>query len=120
MATLLRELGAAEANLTEEKINQLFKIANLDGGIHCFVKTHQKKPNTKTQKHKNNKQQTTKDDDIDFKEFLIAAAMGCFLTVSDDEIFNEKEKHSDLFIKQRRGFRAIEITFKKIDVDNSG
>ena len=46
---LLIELGAREADLNDDEVDRIIKTANLDG-----------------------------DEKIDFKEFLIAAAVGCF------------------------------------------
>merc|ERR1712154_375546 len=74
-----------ESQLSEDEIARIIKIANLDG-----------------------------DDQIDFKEFLIAAAIGCFL--KEDEPSNA-DAH---FLKIRKGFLVAKEAFSYIDEDGSG
>lgn len=83
---LLVELGAKSSELTDEEIDRIVTTANLDG-----------------------------DDKIDFKEFLIAAAIGCFLS---DKI--DQETQSNEFKKIRKGFDVAKEAFDYIDDDNSG
>merc|ERR1712228_694874 len=85
---LLISLGANESQLTEDEIARIVDIANLDG-----------------------------DDNIDFKEFLIAAAIGCFLKDVDNE--NNKNM-DDNFLKIRKGFLVAKEAFSYIDEDGSG
>ena len=82
----LIELGANELSLSEDEINRIINTANLDG-----------------------------DDKIDFKEFLIAAAVGCFLK-NDIDINNASTE----FKLNRKGFEVAREAFDTIDVDNSG
>eukprot|EP01083_Nonionella_stella_P017469 48887_1 len=84
---LLIELGADGTHLTDTEIQRIIKTANLDG-----------------------------DDDIDLKEFLIAAAVGCFL--NEDNI--DHDKQSDEFKKVRKGFLVAKEAFDFIDDDGSG
>merc|ERR1719499_589285 len=86
MKKLLIELGADSEHLTDTEVARIFKTANLDG-----------------------------DDDIDFKEFLIAAAVGCFLNDSIDH-----EKQSENFKQIRKGFLVAKEAFDFIDEDNGG
>ena len=83
---LLVELGATSSQLTDSEIDRIVTAANLDG-----------------------------DDKIDFKEFLIAAAIGCFL----NEAINE-EQQSEEFKKIRKGFLVAKEAFDFIDDDDSG
>lgn len=84
---LLISLGANESQLTEDEIARIVDIANLDG-----------------------------DDNIDFKEFLIAAAIGCFLK----DVDNENKNMDDNFLKIRKGFLVAKEAFSYIDEDGSG
>jgi Ca2+-binding EF-hand superfamily protein len=84
---ILVELGADEETLTDAFIDDLVKTANLDG-----------------------------DDKIDFKEFLIAAAVGVFLT----EDAKGHAERSEEFKIIRQGFLCVKETFDGIDVDLSG
>ena len=84
VSIVLIELGARKESLTNENINDIIKTANLNG-----------------------------DDNIDFKEFLIAAAVGCFLKANP-------EQESQYFLQIRKGFEAAQLAFGKIDKDNSG
>lgn len=81
---LLIELGAREKDLTDDEVDRIIKTANLDG-----------------------------DEKIDFKEFLIAAAVGCFLG-------HDATGQSEEFLAIRRGFAVAEEAFQKIDKDGSG
>merc|ERR1712129_610019 len=54
-----------------------------------------------------------KDDSIDFKEFLIAAAVGCFLSANP-------EQENAHFLRIRKGFEVAKEAFGKIDKDGSG
>ena len=82
---LLISLGADESQLSDDEIARIVATANLDG-----------------------------DDNIDFKEFLIAAAIGCFLKA-------ENEANSDPnFAKIRKGFLVAKEAFSFIDEDGSG
>eukprot|EP01084_Bolivina_argentea_P259328 437541_1 len=83
---LLIQLGAESALLTNSEIDRIVNIANLDG-----------------------------DDKIDFKEFLIAAAVGCFLNDNIDQ-----NKCSEEFKKNRKGFMVAREAFDTIDADKSG
>jgi len=86
---LLVQLGANATQLTDDEISRIVKIANLDG-----------------------------DDVINFKEFLIAAAVGCFLNEAiTDENVNEQSAE---FKKLRKGFVVAEQAFHHIDEDKSG
>lgn len=80
---ILIELGANEDSLTDEEIEKILNKSNLDG-----------------------------DDKIDFKEFVIAAAVGCFLPNSQNT--------QQLFLQIRDGFVCVQDAFKKIDKDESG
>jgi len=86
MKSLLIELGADSEHLTDSELTRIFKTANLDG-----------------------------DDDIDFKEFLIAAAVGCFLNEDIDH-----EEQSEDFKKIRNGFLVAKEAFDFIDKDGGG
>jgi len=86
MKSLLIELGADSEHLTETEITRIFKTANLDG-----------------------------DNDIDFKEFLIAAAVGCFLNEDIDH-----EQQSEDFKQIRNGFLVAREAFDFIDKDGGG
>ena len=81
---LLIELGGRESDLTDEEVDRIIKTANLDG-----------------------------DEKIDFKEFLIAAAVGCFLG-------HDVNGQSPEFLKIRRGFAVAQEAFNKIDKDGGG
>ena len=81
---ILVELGAKESTLTDEMIDKLINTANLDG-----------------------------DDKIDFKEFLIAAAIGLFLPA-------DEAGKSEAFLKVKQGFMVVKETFDAIDEDGSG
>mmetsp|Transcript_29824 Transcript_29824/g.26372 ORF Transcript_29824/g.26372 Transcript_29824/m.26372 type:complete len:287 (+) Transcript_29824:76-936(+) len=83
---LLVELGATSSQLTDEEIDRIVTTSNLDG-----------------------------DDKIDFKEFLIAAAIGCFLNDSINQ-----EIQSNEFKKIRKGFLVAREAFDYIDDDKSG
>jgi len=83
---VLVELGARPEALSKGSVEQIIATSNLDG-----------------------------DEVIDFKEFLIAAAVGCFLRadpVTDDL--------SPRFLSIRKGFEAAKEAFGKIDKDGSG
>merc|ERR1712154_250960 len=82
---LLISLGADESELTADEISRITATANLDG-----------------------------DDNIDFKEFLIAAAIGCFLKEENEANGDEK------FAKIRKGFLVAKEAFSFIDEDGSG
>eukprot|EP01083_Nonionella_stella_P014839 41547_1 len=84
---LLVKLGASEMELTDNEITRIIETANLDG-----------------------------DNNIDFKEFLIAAAVGCFL----NEHNINHEIQSDEFKKIRKGFLVAKEAFDFIDNDGSG
>ena len=56
------------------------------------------------------------DSDIDFKEFLIAAAMGVFLKTENVD----KSRKSAKFSTIATGFMCVDRAFKKIDEDRSG
>eukprot|EP00483_Globobulimina_turgida_P001631 UN01633 len=84
---LLIELGASPSELTDEEITRIINTANLDG-----------------------------DENIDFKEFLIAAAIGCFL----NEHNIDHQQQSENFKKIRTGFLVAKEAFDFIDVDASG
>merc|ERR1712154_538178 len=86
MRALLIQLGADSELLTDDEVSAIFKTANLDG-----------------------------DDDIDFKEFLIAAAVGCFLNEKIDH-----EAQSAAFQKIRKGFLVAREAFDFIDEDDGG
>lgn len=81
---VLLELGAAAEDLTDSAIDEIFHTADLDV-----------------------------DKKIDFKEFLIAAAVGCFLN-------KEKDGQSPDFARIRKGFEAVQLAFSRIDRDGSG
>ncbi|ETO30623.1 hypothetical protein RFI_06494, partial [Reticulomyxa filosa] len=80
---ILIELGAKEADLTDEVINEIIKTSNLDG-----------------------------DEKIEFKEFLIACAVGLFLKTSG-------ENQSPQFQEIQDGFLVVRQAFDKIDEDKS-
>jgi len=86
MKKLLIQLGADSKLLTDDEVTRIFKTANLDG-----------------------------DNDIDFKEFLIAAAVGCFLNEAIDH-----DAQSDSFKKIRKGFLVAKEAFEYIDRDGGG
>ncbi|ETO11379.1 hypothetical protein RFI_25996 [Reticulomyxa filosa] len=80
---ILIELGAKPEELTDEIINEIIKTSNLDG-----------------------------DEKIEFKEFLIACAVGLFLK-------NSGENQSPQFQEIREGFLVVRQAFDKIDEDKS-
>eukprot|EP01084_Bolivina_argentea_P291517 501022_1 len=84
VAEILVELGARKESLTEANVKQIIKTANLNGDEH-----------------------------IDFKEFLIAAAVGCFLKA-------DPTAENTYFLRIRKGFEAAQLAFGKIDKDGSG
>jgi len=84
VAGILLELGARPESLNEERMTIIIETANLD-----------------------------KDDSIDFKEFLIAAAVGCFLRANP-------ERENPMFLRIRKGFEVAKEAFGKIDKDGSG
>ncbi|ETO28388.1 hypothetical protein RFI_08743 [Reticulomyxa filosa] len=81
---ILIELGAKEEELTEEVVNEIIQTSNLDG-----------------------------DDKIEFKELLIASAVGLFLKKSG-------ESQTQKFQEIREGFLVVRQAFDKIDKDKSG
>jgi len=83
---LLVKLGASVSILDDAEIERIVKTANLDN-----------------------------DDGIDFREFLIAAAIGCFL---HDQI--DFTAQSEEFQKVRKGFVVAKEAFDFIDTDKSG
>ena len=50
---------------------------------------------------------------MDFKEFLIAVAVGCFLKA-------DPSQENAYFLRIRKGFEAVQLAFGKIDKDGSG
>lgn len=86
VGAVLLELGARPETLSKGSVENIIEKANLDG-----------------------------DDVIDFKEFLIAAAVGCFLRADP-----ETEDLSACFLSIRKGFEAAKEAFGKIDKDGSG
>jgi len=86
VSAVLLELGAKPEGLSKGTVEGIIEKANLDG-----------------------------DDVIDFKEFLIAAAVGCFLRADP-----ETEDLSACFLSIRKGFEAAKEAFGKIDKDGSG
>lgn len=84
--TVLIELGADPESFTMGSVEEIVQKANLDG-----------------------------DDVIDFKEFLIAAAVGCFLRADP-----ATTQLSPCFLSIRKGFEAAKEAFGKIDKDGSG
>lgn len=84
---LLVELGAQSSHLTDEEVDRIVKTANLDG-----------------------------DEKINFKEFLIAAAVGLFL----NEHNVDHDAQSEAFKKMRKGFLVAKEAFDFIDDDGSG
>lgn len=84
---LLIKLGATSSDLTNDEIERIIKTANLDG-----------------------------DEKIDFKEFLIAAAVGCFL--NDSHL--QSNNNDDEFQRNRKGFIVVREAFDAIDIDKSG
>jgi len=83
---LLVKLGASVSILDDAEIERITQTANLDG-----------------------------DNGIDFREFLIAAAIGCFLHDKIDHTAQSEE-----FQKVRRGFMVAKEAFDFIDTDKSG
>lgn len=83
---LLVKLGASVSILDDAEVDRIVKTANLDG-----------------------------DNGIDFREFLIAAAIGCFLHDKIDHTAQSEE-----FQKVRRGFMVAKEAFDFIDTDKSG
>ena len=83
---LLIQLGAESSSLDDNEIDRIVRTANLDG-----------------------------DEKIDFKEFLIAAAVGCFLK---DNV--NLDKSSKEFKLNRKGFEVAREAFDAIDEDKSG
>jgi len=81
--TLLIELGANEEELTEEVIDEIMTASNL-GDV----------------------------DRIEFREFLIASAVGLFLK-------NTGENQSARFQEIREGFLVVRHAFEQIDEDKS-
>jgi len=86
VSTVLAELGARTATFSNGSMEMIIQKANLDG-----------------------------DEVIDFKEFLIAAAVGCFLRADPNT-----EELSPCFLSIRKGFEAAKEAFGKIDKDGSG
>jgi len=84
--TVLIELGAKPESFNQGSVEDIINKANLDG-----------------------------DDVIDFKEFLIAAAVGCFLRADPTTT-----ALSPCFLSIRKGFEAAKEAFGKIDKDGSG
>eukprot|EP00483_Globobulimina_turgida_P000486 UN00486 len=84
---LLIELGAAASELNDSEITRIINTANLDG-----------------------------DEQIDLKEFLIAAAVGYFL----NEHNIDHQQQSEEFKKIRAGFLVAKEAFDFIDDDGSG
>lgn len=84
LESCLIELGARKESLTTESIHDIIQTSNLDG-----------------------------DERIDFKEFLIAAAVGCFLKA-------DPANENECFLTIRKGFEAVQLAFGKIDIDDSG
>jgi len=86
VSTVLAELGARTLSFSNGSMEMIIEKANLDG-----------------------------DEVIDFKEFLIAAAVGCFLRADPNT-----EDLSPYFLSIRKGFEAAKEAFGKIDKDGSG
>jgi len=86
VSEVLAELGARQETLGSGSMEMIIQKANLDG-----------------------------DEVIDFKEFLIAAAVGCFLRANP-----ATEDLSPCFLSIRKGFEAAKEAFGKIDKDGSG
>merc|ERR1719495_1067901 len=80
----LMQMGARRESLNEERVSSIIETANLD-----------------------------KDDTIDFKEVLIAAAVGCFLRANP-------EMECPQFLRIRKGFEVAKEAFGKIDKDGGG
>lgn len=83
---VLVELGANPDSLSQESVDHIIQKANLD-----------------------------QNEVIDFKEFLIAAAVGCFLRADPNT-----EQLTPCFLSIRKGFEAAKEAFGKIDKDGSG
>ncbi len=81
----LIDLGAREDDLTPQEIERIANSSNLDG-----------------------------DEKIDFREFLIASAMGCFLHES------ASENNAPDFLVVKKGFQVVQNAFSLIDKDGSG
>jgi Ca2+-binding EF-hand superfamily protein len=83
---LLIQLGARDETLSDEEIERIVHTSDLSS-----------------------------DNQLDFREFLIAAAVGCFLRPMDED-----SRLSPEFVSNRKGFAVAREAFDAIDEDSSG